>query len=69
MVVGVLWGANITVVYPFVQVVFNKQSMHDWVDVQIVKARSTSQELELSLRELQSPTGPTSRNVAIAKTP
>ena len=57
MVVGVLWGANITAVYPFVQVVFNKQSMHDWVDAQISAARSNANELEVSIRDLKSPAG------------
>ncbi|MDP7305721.1 MAG: hypothetical protein QGG09_21590, partial [Pirellulaceae bacterium] len=46
VLVGVLWGANITAVYPFVQVVLRKQSMHDWVDQKIEKARVNSARLQ-----------------------
>ncbi len=52
LMVGALWGANITAVYPFVQVVFRGQSMHDWVDQQIATARDTGQQLERSLAQL-----------------
>ena len=55
VLVGVLWGANITAVYPFVQVVLRKQSMHDWVDQKIEKARVNSARLQASLRDLQPP--------------
>lgn len=57
ILVGVLWGANITAVYPFVQVVFRGQSMHDWVDQQIAAARDTSSDLAASLVDLRSPAG------------
>ncbi|MDP6723076.1 MAG: hypothetical protein QGF59_30710, partial [Pirellulaceae bacterium] len=60
VLVGVLWGANITAVYPFVQVVLRKQSMHDWVDQKIEKARVNSARLQASLRDLQSPDGQSS---------
>jgi ATP-binding cassette subfamily B protein/subfamily B ATP-binding cassette protein MsbA len=33
--VAVLWGANITAVYPFVEVVFQGQTLHDWIDEQV----------------------------------
>ena len=35
--VAVLWGANITAVYPFVQIVFQGKTVHDWVDEEITK--------------------------------
>ncbi len=35
VMVAVLWGANITAVYPFVEVVFQGKTLHDWVDHQI----------------------------------
>lgn len=57
IVVGVLWGANITAVYPFVQVVFRGQSMHEWVDQQIAASREASGDLEASLSKLRSPAG------------
>lgn len=52
--VGVLWGANITAVYPFVQVVFRGQSMHDWVDQQISTANASSEKLDSAIAELRS---------------
>ena len=57
LLVGLLWGANITAVYPFVQVVFRGQSMHDWVDEKIDAAQVSACQLEASLRQLQSPGG------------
>jgi ATP-binding cassette subfamily B protein/subfamily B ATP-binding cassette protein MsbA len=36
VMVAVFWGANITAVYPFVEVVFQGKTLHDWVDKQIV---------------------------------
>ena len=32
--VAVFWGANITAVYPFVEVVFQGQTLHEWVEHQ-----------------------------------
>lgn len=40
LMVGLLWGGNITVVYPFVEVVFDGQSLRDWVDEQIADCRA-----------------------------
>ncbi len=34
IMVALLWGANIGAVYPFVEVVFERNSLHDWVDNQ-----------------------------------
>ena len=44
LMVGLFWGANISVVYPFVEVVFKDESLHDWVDRQI--ADSEAKQLE-----------------------
>ncbi len=38
LAVGTLWGANIGVVYPFVEVVFQKQTLQQWADGEIVRA-------------------------------
>jgi subfamily B ATP-binding cassette protein MsbA len=38
--VGVLWGANIGAVYPFVEVVFRGKSLDQWVDAKIQETRS-----------------------------
>jgi ATP-binding cassette, subfamily B, bacterial MsbA len=35
LVVGVLWGANIGAVYPFVEVVFEGRSLQQWIDQEI----------------------------------
>lgn len=35
LMVGLFWGANITVVYPFVEVIFQGESLHDWIDKRI----------------------------------
>jgi ATP-binding cassette subfamily B protein/subfamily B ATP-binding cassette protein MsbA len=34
-VVAVFWGANIAAVYPFVEIVFQGQTLHKWVDDQL----------------------------------
>ena len=34
-IVAVFWGVNITAVYPFVEVVFQGQTLHDWIDDQL----------------------------------
>ncbi|MHB8898715.1 MAG: ABC transporter ATP-binding protein [Thermoguttaceae bacterium] len=38
LMVGLLWGGNFTIVYPIVEVVFKGQSLHDWIDNQIVES-------------------------------
>jgi subfamily B ATP-binding cassette protein MsbA len=35
VMVAIFWGANITAVYPFVEVVFQGKTLHDWVDDQV----------------------------------
>ena len=45
LVVGILWGANIGVVYPFVEVVFEGQSLQQWVDREIDAAEKRTDEL------------------------
>ena len=32
LAVAILWGANIGAVYPFIEVIFNGKSFHEWVD-------------------------------------
>jgi len=39
LLVGLFWGANISVVYPFVEIVFQDKSMHDWVDERLEACR------------------------------
>lgn len=59
LLIGVLWGGNIGAVYPFVEVVFKKQTLQDWVDNEIdasekreAKLRSWIASLEQTLPSL-----------------
>ncbi len=52
--VALLWGGNISVIYPFVEVVFNGQSMPDWVDEQVVIGAQTVRGYEHDVARLQS---------------
>lgn len=45
LAVGVLWGANIGVVYPFVEVVFEGQSLQQWIDREIDAHEKRANEL------------------------
>jgi ATP-binding cassette subfamily B protein/subfamily B ATP-binding cassette protein MsbA len=53
LLVALLWGANIGTVYPFVEVVFQNKSMHDWIDQQLAKSKATIEELEADIAELE----------------
>ncbi len=46
LMVGLLWGANISVVYPLVEVVFQEepQSLHNWVDRRIAECEDKQAE-------------------------
>ena len=46
LLVAVLWGGNISTVYPLVEVAFNGQSMRQWVDTKISTTETTIKELE-----------------------
>lgn len=50
LAVGVFWGANISVVYPFVEIVFQDKSLHDWIDEQIAGNRQAQAEAEAVIR-------------------
>ena len=45
LVVGVLWGANIGVVYPFVEVVFEGKSLPEWIDDEIEDSEKRTKKL------------------------
>jgi ATP-binding cassette subfamily B protein/subfamily B ATP-binding cassette protein MsbA len=57
LLVGVLWGANIGVVYPFVEVIFQRDSLHEWVDGRIDEAKNTSAALRTSIARYQQQLG------------
>ncbi len=50
--VGVLWGGNIGVVYPFVEVVFKGQSLQEWIDNEIEVSEERAAKLDAEKREL-----------------
>ena len=41
LMVAVFWGANISAVYPIVEVIFKNQSMQEWVDGKIAVSQTT----------------------------
>jgi ATP-binding cassette subfamily B protein/subfamily B ATP-binding cassette protein MsbA len=64
LLVGLLWGANLGAIYPVTEVVFRGQSLHDWVDGEIARARDAIREVRGSIESLESQlaaAGPESR--------
>ena len=57
--VAIFWGANITAVYPFVQIVFQDQTLHTWVDKEIETSR-------LELAKVEKPTADSNSTLAPA---
>ena len=53
LLVGVLWGANIATVKPFVEVAFGGQSLQQWVDSQVAKARQAVAHFQQQIRQLE----------------
>ena len=65
LTVAVLWGANISVVYPFVEVVFEGQSLQQWVQRKIDSADAKANELAETAAKLEAEIAQTGdRNVA-----
>lgn len=52
LLVAALWGGNITVIYPFVEVLFAGQSMPEWIDGEVSKGRAALVEYDRQLNEL-----------------
>lgn len=53
VMVGILWGANIGTVYPFVEVAFKGQTMQQWATTEIAKCQATLDRLEAQAAEIQ----------------
>ena len=53
LVVATLWGGNIGMLYPLVEVVGNNQSLSQWVDKSIAKAEATIVELDTEAARLE----------------
>ncbi|MBM4002622.1 MAG: ABC transporter ATP-binding protein [Planctomycetes bacterium] len=49
LAVAAFWGGNIGIVYPFMEVVFERKSLHDWVDRKLETSRGRIDELEQDL--------------------
>jgi len=51
--VAFLWVANIGTIYPFVEVVLNGQSLHDWIDNEIETSEASADQLQLEIASLE----------------
>ena len=54
LAVGVLWGANIGTVYPFMKVAFQNQPLGPWVDREIADSLKTVKSKAAEIERLQS---------------
>lgn len=54
LLVGVLWGGNISTIYPIVEVVFRGESLHEWIDLKIRECEEAKGRLEKELAGLSS---------------
>lgn len=54
LVVALFWGANITAVYPFVEVVFRGQSLQQWADRSIENSRQIIAQCDAEVESLES---------------
>ncbi len=61
VVIAFFWGANIGAVYPFVEVVIQNKSMHDWARERISESKEKCSEIEESLENLN-------KELSLAKT-
>ncbi len=53
LVVALFWGANITAVYPFVEVVFRGQSLQQWAERSIENSRQVIAQCEAEIASLE----------------
>jgi ATP-binding cassette subfamily B protein/subfamily B ATP-binding cassette protein MsbA len=54
LLVAVLWGANMGSVYPFIELVMQKKTLHDWVDERTEESQTRIEEHKLHIAELES---------------
>jgi len=50
---SVLWGGNISAIYPVVEVAFQRQSFQDWVAKQLHKAQLAEAEARAEIKRLE----------------
>ena len=53
MAVAVLWGGNISVIYPFIAVAMEGKSLHEWADKSIGHSDDRIRELSTTEADLQ----------------
>lgn len=53
LMVALCWGANIGAIYPFIQIVFRGDSLHDWIDGKIASAEKSSREISTEINQLR----------------
>jgi ATP-binding cassette subfamily B protein/subfamily B ATP-binding cassette protein MsbA len=53
ILVGSLWGANIGVVYPFVEIVFQRKTLDDWINTKTAASLDKADELRREITDLQ----------------
>jgi subfamily B ATP-binding cassette protein MsbA len=51
--VALLWGANLSIVFPVVKVLLEKQSLHEYVEVQIQENEQNSRRLMVTLERIE----------------
>ena len=56
LIVALSWGVSISAVYPFVEVVFQGHSMHDWIDIRMAKSEENLREIQGNIKRLKSTT-------------
>ena len=57
LIVALFWGANIGAVYPFVEVVIQNKSMHDWARERIATSKETCQTIDAKMLDLEAAIG------------
>jgi len=73
---ALLWGANLGTVYPFIEIVFDQKTLHDWVDTQVTDSTQAISKIEseivLQKEELKNAAGENKtvleRQLAISQT-
>ena len=75
LVIGTLWGGNLTVILPFVELTFKGGNLHDWVDRNretLIEEKNRLEneilELKKNVPEGQEPTGSTKKDVDSLRT-
>jgi ATP-binding cassette subfamily B protein/subfamily B ATP-binding cassette protein MsbA len=53
ILVALLWGANISAIFPVVEVVLKGQSLHEWVDQQIAASDRAAADLQRQIAETE----------------